>query len=285
MSKNALAAEEGLQKLSDAAYAFIGHRGGPNHGFLITDGGLVVVDNDIRDVDRFLAAMRSITPRTTKYLINTHHAFDHTSANQIFAEAGATIISSSRCREYFAEVGQAKMEEKRAEEEKTRELTEGIEVILPTVTFHDRLALHLGSHRVELIFVGHCHSPGDAIVFVPEEKMVFVGDLLQHGYHLNLREGNMDNWIRALDRIYEMPVDTIVAGHGPVIRGKEECRIVKEYFLAVRGMVEDRAKAGGKLEDIRQACSLSLYPDWGKTKWLSATIEIIYREYVSRQHP
>lgn len=281
MSDNSFCQAEGLQKLTDTAYSFIGHDGDPNHGFVVTEKGVVVIDNDIRYVDQFMEAIRKTTQQEIKYLINTHHAFDHTSANHVFAEKGAVIISSLRGREYLAEIGELKIAKMGTRDENLRELTRGLKVTLPDITFDHRLSIHLGSQLLELISVGHCHSVGDIIVYVPEEKIVYAGDLLLYKNHPNVREGNMVNWIQALDLIYGLPVETIVPGHGGIIKDKEECRVIKEYFLKVKSKVEEEVKRGNNLEDIKRDFSLPEYRDWGKTKWLSITIEKIYRECVS----
>ena len=281
MSNNSFSQAEGLQKLTDTVYSFIGHDGDPNHGFVVTEKGVAVIDNDIRYIGQFMEAIRKTTRQEIKYLINTHHAFDHTSANHVFAEKGAVIISSLRSREYLAEIGEQKIAEMGTRDENLRELTRGLKVTLPDITFDHRLSIHLGSQLLELIFVGHCHSVGDIIVYIPKEKIVFAGDLLLYKNHPNIREGNMVNWIQALDLIYGLPVETIVPGHGGIIKGKEECRVIKEYFLKVKSKVEEEVKQGKNLEDIKRDFSLPEYRDWGKTKWLAITIEKIYRECVS----
>ncbi len=281
MSNNSFSQVEGLQKLTDAVYGFIGHDGEPNHGFVVAEKEVAVIDNDIRYIDQFMEAIRRTTRLEIKYLINTHHAFDHTSANHVFAGQGAVIISSLRGREYLAEIGEQKIAEMGTRDENLRKLTRGLKVTLPDITFDHRLSIHLGSQLLELIFVGHCHSPGDIIVYLPKEEIVFAGDLLLHKNHPNIRDGNMDNWIKALDLIYELPVETIVPGHGGIIRSKEECRVIKEYFLKVKNKVEEEVKQGKNLADIKRDFSLPEYRDWGKTKWLPLNIEKIYRECVS----
>ena len=278
MSASSLQKAGGLEKLTDTVYGFIGHDGNPNHGFVVTERGVVVIDNDIRDINQFMEALQKTTTQEIKFLINTHHAFDHASANQIFAEKGALIISSTRCREYLAEVGEKKFAEMRDRDENIRELTAGLAVTLPDITFDRHLSLHLGSQNIELIFVGHCHSPGDCIVYLPQERIVFVGDLLLYKNYPNMREGNIHNWIKALDFIYALPVETIIPGHGGIIKDKEECIVVKEYFLKVKNMVEAEVRAGRRLEDIQRDFYLPECQDWGKTKWLTVAIEKIYRE-------
>ncbi len=278
MAKGTFDSVTGLQKLSGKTYAFIGRNGEPNHGFLVTEKGVIVIDNDIRYIEKFMAAIRKTTRRKIKFLINTHHAFDHTSANQLFREEGAVIISSLKAREHLANVGAKKIVDMGKRDDTLRKLTRGLKLTLPDVAFDHRLSLYLASEQVELIFVGHCHSVGDAVVYIPEEKVVFAGDLVVNNYHPNIRDGNMENWLQALDLIYDLPVKFIVPGHGPLIRGKEQCRIIKEYFLAVKDTVQKQVRQGKALEEIRRDFSLPAYAAWAKPQWLEITIEKIYRE-------
>lgn len=160
MAQNKGHVGEGLQKLADGVYAFLGSGGTSNYGVIETERGLVVIDNDIRSVDKLLKAIRSTTKQEIRFLINTHNAFDHASANYVFARAGATIISSAVCRQGMAQTGQKKFEDMKAADEKIRELAKDAEVVLPAVTFERRLTLRFGSRTIELLHFGQGHTPG-----------------------------------------------------------------------------------------------------------------------------
>ena len=266
---------EGVKQLAEGVYAFIGHAGDSNYGFITTSRGLVVIDNDIRSVAEFRQAIGATTRQEVKYLINTHHAFDHTSANHIFAREGATIISSATCRQVMAETGDSKLEDMRAGDAQVRSLTEGVGVILPDLTFERRLSLHLGSHHMELIHFGQGHTPGDIIVYLPEEKILFAGDLVMNGYNPQVRDGNPYNWMNFLDEMEKMPIETIVPGHGFVAR-KDSLGQLKAYFLVLHKNVETMVKNGKGLEEIQREMVLSDYQDWGKVRFRPDTIKIMY---------
>ena len=91
---------QNLFQLSDSTYGFLfpDHDDLGNAGFVVTEEGIVVIDTDIRSVDPLFETLSKIMDKSVKYLVNTHHAFDHTSANCIFAEKGVTIIGSEQCR-------------------------------------------------------------------------------------------------------------------------------------------------------------------------------------------
>jgi cyclase len=273
--------KEGLQKLTETLYAFIGHEGSSNYGFWVTEKGVVVIDNDIRTVDRLLEGIKQTTKKEIKFLINTHHDFDHTSANHIFAERGVMILSSTRCRECLAEMGEKKFGEMRTSDERIWKLTQGIRVTLPDMTFNNHLSLHFGSDQLELIHFDHGHTPGDVIVYYPKEKIVFTGDLFFNKYYPQSRQGNLNHWIQFLEQLSDMPIEIVIPGHGLMIKGKEGFQTLKEYFLKVKSSVEEMVKRGKKLEEIQKELVFPEYQDWGKTPNLSITIEKFYKERVS----
>jgi len=270
-----LYAGEGVKQLAEGVYAFIGHDGDSNYGFITTSRGLVVIDNDIRSVAEFRQAIGAKTGQNAKYLINTHHAFDHTSANHIFAREGATIVSSATCRQVMVETGESKLAAMRASDAQIKLLTEGVNVVLPDLTFERRLSLHLGSHHLELIHFGQGHTPGDSIVYLPEEKILFGGDLVMNGYNPQVREGNPYNWIDFLEEMEKMSIATIVPGHGFV--APQACLgRLKSYFLAMHQNVEIMVKNGKNLEEIQGNLILPAYREWGKVRFIPDTIKIMY---------
>ncbi len=94
---------ENLYQLSDSVYGFIfpQYEDLGNAGIVITDEGVVIIDTDVRTVDNLFATLPKITNKEVKFLINSHHAFDHSSANCEFAKRGVTIIGSEKCTRHI----------------------------------------------------------------------------------------------------------------------------------------------------------------------------------------
>ncbi len=268
--------EEGIKKIAEGVYAFIGPNGDANHGFITTARGLVVIDNDIRSAREFQAGINAITRENVSYLINTHHAFDHTSANHLLAGAGTTIISSAPCRRLMVEMGDKLIEEIRGNDPRVGSYAGELPVTLPDLTFERSLSLHLGSHLLEITHFGQAHTPGDSIVYLPREGILFAGDLIVNGYHPQARDGNLDNWLKILDEMEKMPIRTIVPGHGFLLQGKEGIRQLRTYFLAIEQGVARMVKAGKSLEEIQKELALPAYQGWGKVKFLPNTIKMMH---------
>jgi glyoxylase-like metal-dependent hydrolase (beta-lactamase superfamily II) len=93
---------------------------------------------------------------------------------------------------------------------------QGIEIVPPTVTFEDRLWLHPGGTAIRLEYFGPCHTLGDIVAFVPEERVLYAGDIAFIGSTPLVWEGSLLNWIETIARINTLRPRVIVPGHGPV---------------------------------------------------------------------
>jgi glyoxylase-like metal-dependent hydrolase (beta-lactamase superfamily II) len=120
---------------------------------------------------------------------------------------------------------------------------EGIEPRLPTVTFQGRRGLSVGGRAVELIEAGPAHTPGDLFVHVPDERVVFSGDLVFVGVTPIMWVGPVENWTAALDRIVELEPRTVVPGHGPTT-DVEGVRAIGAYWNFVAAAVRERLASG-----------------------------------------
>ena len=115
-------------------------------------------------------------------------------------------------------------------------------IIPPHLTFTQRATLLYGDRRVELIFVGG-HTPATSLVWLPEEGICFVGDIVWVDQHPYMAQGNTLEWLRALEFVRELDAEFLVPGHGPVV-GPEATYRVGEYIEFMRGRVRDFYLAG-----------------------------------------
>jgi cyclase len=280
-SKNA--DNKNLRQLSNSTYAYVFHEVEDiaNAGIVVTDEGVVVIDNDMHTVDQLFATLPKLTDKPVTFLINTHHAFDHTSANCIFARKGVTIVAAKRCREEMVRLGEFNFKRwadrvpsiKKAIQE--RELT----VAVPNLTFDHELQLNLGGETIELFYFGHAHTPGDIVVYLPKDQILFGGDLFLMDTFPSVREAIVPNQIKVIDRILEFPVKYYVPGHGRVTTDRNDVKNWRDYVNSMYERIERMFKEGRNIEEIKalEPMMIKEHPAWEGRRLLHDAFEEIYQ--------
>ena len=226
-----------VQEVSDGIFAYIQLDGSwflNNAGCIVGRDSTTVIDSTGTEARAraFHKAVRSVTEKPVNTLINTHSHGDHTHGNFIFAP-DAAIIGHELCREEILASGNAAMA-----------LFPMIDfgdcpVTPPTVTFSDRLNAYVDDLKLELIFVGPAHTTNDIVIWVPERKLLFTGDIIFNGGTPFALAGSIGGWLDTLDIIEALGAETIVPGHGEVC-GPEVIDDVRAYLR----FIEDSAKRG-----------------------------------------
>jgi glyoxylase-like metal-dependent hydrolase (beta-lactamase superfamily II) len=154
----------------------------------------------------------------------------------------------------------------------------GITQTLPTTVFENELVRHVGGKAVHILHVGPAHTPGDALVHVPADKLVFTGDILFIEGHPIRWEGPVGNWIAACDRIMAMEVETVVPGHGPITDLKGVAA-VRDYLVYVEREARQRFEAGLSAFDAARDIDMSDYDSWGDGERIVVNVASLYREF------
>jgi len=188
-----------------------------NLGFLVGESGrslLVDASSTETRTRRFLAEVDARSTAAPMALVNTHHHPDHVYGNYL-APSTTPVIAHTACREEMLAAGL----------EATRVITEpdygDLRIRTPDITFDDRLTLHLDEVVVELIHVGPAHTTNDVVVWLPEQRVLFTGDVAFAGGQPFLLEGSVPGFARALERLRALSPEVVVPGHGPVCRGDD----------------------------------------------------------------
>jgi cyclase len=291
---------------------------GWNNAGLICDGeASLLVDTlfDTRLTAEMLKTMRAATPaaKSIGTVINTHANGDHCWGNELVRDA--EIIASRRGAREMSEIPPSLMAklEKIARlslrlgplgrgvgwlaDKLGIELLasvieaapfiveifgdfhfEGIELVLPSKTFDDALTVKVGDKRVELIEVGPAHTKGDVIVHVPEDRVLFTGDILFIGGHPIVWEGPVSNWIAACERIEAMELDAIIPGHGP-LTDKAGVRRVREYLSYLHDQARERFDGGMSAAEAAKDIDMRDYADLGEGERIVVNVDTLYREF------
>ena len=251
-----------MVKVADNVYTMVHPQGSSNSTFVITEEGVVVLDADIRTAGQTLAAIRKLTDKKVRYFISSHAAGDHSSGVWYFREDRPVYIATkNQLRDSYMQEAR-EFEERRASDDPRFAAYKGKELIRPDIGFDGSMTLHFGGLTFQLTGEGYGHSTGDLTVYIPQRRVMLMGDLLNTDVHPGQGESGMvffsqpAQWIPILDRIMQrnLPVDTYVPGHGRVNIGKgvKDLEDQKRYFVLMRDAVAKMIAAGKSLEQIQK---------------------------------
>ncbi|HEX2768768.1 MAG TPA: MBL fold metallo-hydrolase [Geobacteraceae bacterium] len=230
-------AQQGLTKLAENVHSYAAVKNASpansfaaNAGIVVGRDGILVVDTLIsaKEAKRFISDIRRVSEKPIKYVVDTHYHLDHAFGNSEFAKLGATLISQANDRNNLEKKGEAALKNAKGYGLTDDDMA-GTVITLPTITFTERMTIDLGGETVELIYVTPSHTEGSALVYLPERKILFAGDVLFTDFHPFMGDGDVAGWVKTLDYILTLDVTTIIPGHGP-ISGKKDIAEMKEYI-------------------------------------------------------
>ncbi len=206
-------------EIGEGLYAFTAE-GDPNSGVIIGDDSVMVIEAQATPqlARKVIAEIRSVTDKPITHLALTHyHAVRVLGASAFEADQ---IIMSERARAMVVERGQ---EDWDSEFGRFPRLFQGHEEIpgltWPTTTFHGRMSVYLGNRRIDLMHLGRAHTAGDIVVFVPDQNVMFTGDIVEDRSACYCGDGHFHDWPGTLDRIRDWKLDAIAPGRGDALIG------------------------------------------------------------------
>ncbi len=256
-------------KLSDHAYAYTAE-GDPNSGIVIGDDAVMVIDTQAtpamaQDVIR---RIREVTSKPIKYVVLSHyHAVRVLGAAAYQPEH---IIASQDTRDLIVERGE---QDKASEIGRFPRLFQNVESVppgmtWPTMTFTGRMTLWLGKLEVQLIQLGRGHTKGDTVVWLPQDKVMFSGDLVEFDATPYAGDAYFQDWPKTLDHIAALKPEKLVPGRGAALQGVAEVArglegtraFVSELYASVKA----GAAAGKDLRAVYEETFAKLQPKYGQ---------------------
>ena len=268
--------------------------------FIVNDEDVVVVDTNLTPASAraSLAALRSITAKPVRVVVNTHWHPDHVSGNQVYRDAfpAVEIVGHPRMREDMAArgadnrrqfgeqarefvtllkglldkgtslAGEPITAEERASYEADIRLTEEtiaaspLPVVPPTLTVADRLTLHRGARTIEVLSLGRSHTHADLVVHLPHEGVVVSGDLVVAPTPLiGGDQSFIADWAASLDRLLELRPRVVVPGHGPVLRDDRQVVLLRDLMRSIHRQTAAALARGETLEQARAAVDVESF--------------------------
>lgn len=259
---------------------------GCNQGWVVFKDYVLVIDaNFPGQAEAVIPVIRQYTDKPIKFVFDTHYHGDHADGNPQYVKIGATVIAHERSQPLFQTKGLDGFTS--AQQDRNRKDEYGpLTYAIPSLFFSHKLIFDDGEQRVELLFLGHAHTAGDAVAFVPKHGILFTGDACVNGAFNYTGDSNTESWISVLTAMEELAVKQVAPGHGE-LAGKELLGMQKRYFSELRAATRKAIDAGRTLDQIKQELDLPFYTEWtGKdVKTRVENIEHVHRELTAGRKP
>ncbi|HET9164715.1 MAG TPA: MBL fold metallo-hydrolase [Candidatus Angelobacter sp.] len=243
-----------VQKIGPDLYAYISDNdASANSTFLVSEQGILVVDTGLnaQEGHKLLDEIRKISPAPVRWIVNTHYHPDHRGGNSVVGP-DAVIISTAFTR---------------SKAEKPPKENSVNETVGPK-----GLVLYLGGHEVHIYHPGPAHTMGDLVVYFPDEHAIATGDLFLTNSCPAMDDGDMENWIAALEQMLALPVEHIVPGHFELAT-KSELQRFRNYLADLRDQVARMYRQGMSLERIQTSLALGEYKNFRQYPNYEATFK------------
>jgi glyoxylase-like metal-dependent hydrolase (beta-lactamase superfamily II) len=255
-------------QLSAHAWAYTAE-GDPNTGIVIGDDCVLVADTQATpamaaDVIR---RIREVTDKPITYVVLTHyHAVRVLGAS---AYQPQQILASQDTYDLIVERGE---QDKASEIGRFPRLFSNVESVppgmtWPTITFTGKMTLWLGKLEVQLLQLGRGHTKGDTVVWLPQERTLFSGDLVEFDATPYAGDAYFNDWPHTLDKLAALKPLALVPGRGPALKTPEQVaaglRSTRDFIADVRGQVEAGVAAGKDLNAVYKATFAALKPKYG----------------------
>ena len=270
-----------------------------SHAMLIEgEHDLLVVDSHVSPNAgmALIDAIKSVSAKPVRYLINTHYHFDHAHGNQVFPQE-VEIIGHRYTREKltgelgnvleestflsFTEGVPGQIEQMQAQLATTENVDQraelqgriavqqahlnslaGIEPTPPNITIEESMSIYQtvrgGGREIQIAHLGRGHTGGDVVVFLPAEKIIYTGDLMVP-FLPYMGDAHVDEWPDTLERLKEFDFDTLLPGHGPIVEGKERIDMLQAYLRDLWANTEALMQRGLSAEQAAEEIDMTAH--------------------------
>jgi glyoxylase-like metal-dependent hydrolase (beta-lactamase superfamily II) len=257
-----------FEQLSEHAWAYTAE-GDPNTGIVIGDDAVLVADTQATpamaaDVIR---RIREVTDKPIKYVVLTHyHAVRVLGAS---AYQPQQILASQDTYDLIVERGE---QDKASEIGRFPRLFRNVETVpagltWPTMTFSGKMTLWLGKLEVQLLQLGRGHTKGDTVVWLPGEKTLLSGDLVEFDATPYAGDAYFQDWPQTLDNIAALKAEALIPGRGPALKGAAQVgkglEVTRSFISDVWAHVKAGADAGKDLNTVYKETFAALKPKYG----------------------
>ena len=245
-------------RIAPDVYAVIGDLGAPtyendglnnNLGFVVTSHGVLVINTgaSMRVAKALHAAIKKITPQPVKWAVNVNSQNHQWLGNGYFKSIGTVILAHKEADRVMRDVGETQIATNKA---LLKEKATGTTLIYPDGLVDDKREIKLGSTVVQLLHFGQAHTPGDMVVWLPQQKIIYTGDIVYTERLLGvLTISHSGNWVQVFDKLAQLDPKTIIPGHGHPTNLERARKETRDYLFYLREEVGKSLDRGDTLQD------------------------------------
>ena len=256
-----------FERLSEHAYAYTAE-GDPNTGIIIGDNAVLVADTQATPVmaQDVIRRIREVTDKPIKYVVLTHyHAVRVLGAT---AYGASEILASRDTYDLIVERGEADMKSEIGRFPRLFQAVESVPGLTwPTMTFQGSMTLWLGKLEVQLIQLGRGHTKGDTVVWLPAEKTLLSGDLVEYGATPYCGDCYYEDWPATLDAVAALKPAALVPGRGAALKTPAEVAEglagTRAFISDLYGAVKAAAQSGKELGAVYKETYAKMQPKYG----------------------
>ncbi|MHC4066904.1 MAG: MBL fold metallo-hydrolase [Planctomycetota bacterium] len=232
-------------KVADNVYMLVGQGG--NIGLSVGEDGAFLIDDQFAPLTQKITnAVKKISSRPIRFVVNTHWHGDHTGGNENLGQAGSLIVAHENVRQ--------RMSTEQFIRGLDRRVPASPQGALPVITFTESVTFYWNADEVYVLHVEPAHTDGDSIIYFRKANVLHMGDTYFNGMYPFIdvaAGGSLDGMITAVDRALELANEQtqFIAGHGPM-SGIQELRSFQEMLKAVGGRVRSLVQQGKSLEEV-----------------------------------
>tara|TARA_B100001971_G_C18209154_1_gene549519 strand:+ start:565 stop:1368 length:804 start_codon:yes stop_codon:yes gene_type:complete len=262
-----------VKEIANGIYCRIDPAGRTNVGFIDCGDGLIFVDTTLfpRTTREAVSSARAISKKPFSYLVNTHYHSDHTFGNQEFScPIVAHRLCSSLMRNRLPEELRTRIETF-PKESKSR--LEEVKLTYPSQDFDEEITLD-DTHNTTLVHMGG-HTPDSLVVALPDEGVIFAGDLLFVGYHPFLIDAEIESWLTGLEKLKGLKAQIIIPGHG-FLTDTNEIENMISYLRIFRDNLAKLKKEGYSKEELVTRPEMLSLPSRLREERIAINIQAMY---------
>jgi glyoxylase-like metal-dependent hydrolase (beta-lactamase superfamily II) len=291
---------------------------GANSPVIVTDTEAIIIDSEITPAAAraLVADLKAITDKPVRYVIDSHYHYDHAHGNQIFAPDVQVIGHENTRRRMLGNVLEqytyltsvepvparvAALRQRIATEADPQQRTalerqvanalayleqvKETKVTPPNLTLDQRMTLFRGGREIQLLYIGRGHTDTDVVVFLPKERIVCTGDLMESVISY-MGDSYPEEWIATLDRLKALDFDTVMPGHGVVFKGKTRIEAFQRYLREVLKQATALKKAGVSAEAAALRIDMTAFaPDFPQIRAVGIDPAAVRRIYALADRP